>query len=86
LRRAAAGGISSAQLRFAVLLRQGRVIRQDLGCSAHYLKLTSDQGSIEEQLEYSIFLLHGDGVSKKVGESERYLRLAAAQDNIRAQM
>jgi hypothetical protein len=86
LRRAADQGSISAQLRFATLLRQGRMISQDLSLSAHYFKLPANQGSIEGQLEYAICLLRGAGVSIDRQECESYLRQAVKQGDMRAQM
>jgi TPR repeat protein len=38
-------GLLSAQLHFAILLREGRVIEGNITLSAHYFKLAADQGS-----------------------------------------
>jgi hypothetical protein len=86
LRQAAEQGLISAQLRFATLLRQGRVIEQNLPLSAHYFKFAADQGSLEGQLEYAICLVRGNGISINHRESEYYLRQAVQQGDMRAQM
>jgi TPR repeat protein len=50
----------SAQLRFATLLRQERIISQDLRLSIYYFPLATDQGSVEDQFDRAVCLLRGD--------------------------
>ena len=80
-KRAAEAGDGNAAYSYGVQLRDGKGVPLDIGESAHWLKVASDEGIIAGQVEYAIMLFNGVGVTRDEAAAARIFLLAAARRN-----
>jgi TPR repeat protein len=73
---AAEGGDPDSQHRYAVRLRDGEGVPQDLQKAARFFKSAADRGNAEAQIQYGMALEVGRGVPENLTEAARYYKMA----------
>ena len=84
LTKAARLGFAPAQNNLAVLLEQGKGIRQDNRQAAIWFRKAARQGEPHAQHSLAMMYFHGRGVSENKAKARKWLERSARQGHVRA--